>query len=60
MSDVTEGEPMIEELARPAEIAHLIDDDAEETLRIFRGILIAVALGLSVWGGLAWALTRVV
>lgn len=51
---------MIEELARPAEIAHLIDDDAEETLRIFRGILIAVALGLSVWGGLAWALTRVV
>ena len=60
MSDFTEGDPMIEELARPAELAHLMNDHLEDPLAVSRGILIAVALSLSVWGGLIWAVTKVV
>lgn len=60
MSDFTKGDPMIEELARPAETTHQMDDQLEDPLAVFRGLLIAVAVSLSVWGGLIWALTKVV
>lgn len=61
MSDFTEGDPMIEELARPAEMSYRVHDDSlDDPLAVFRGILIAVAVSLSVWGGLIWALTKFV
>ena len=61
MSDFTEGDPMLEELARPAEMAHPMQDDPlKDPLAVSRGIFIALALSLSVWGGMIWALTKVV
>jgi hypothetical protein len=60
MSDFTEGDPMIEELARPAGMAHPMGDDhLEDPLTASRGILMAVALSLSVWSCLIWAATKV-
>lgn len=61
MSDFTEGDPMIEELARPAEMTRRIHDDRlDDPFGFFRGVLIAVAMSLSIWGGLIWALTKFV
>lgn len=59
MSHVTEGEPMIDELARPDEVTHRRHEErVDDPVAVFRGILVAAALGSVVWAGLIWALGR--
>jgi hypothetical protein len=59
MSDFTEGDPMIEELAyaanmNPRSEQELLDDPSA----FFRGALIAVAVGMPAWGGLIWGVAK--
>ena len=55
MSDFTEGDSMIEELAysanmKPRSEQELLDDPSA----FFRGALIAIAVSMPVWSGLIW------
>jgi hypothetical protein len=60
MSDFTEGDPMIEELAYAAEMTNGSQDEhLEHPATFFRGALFAVALSLPVWSGLIWGLTKI-
>lgn len=59
MSDLTKGDPMIEELAYAANMIprgeqELLDDP----LAFFRGALVAIAVGLLVWSGLIWGVAK--
>jgi hypothetical protein len=59
MSDLTEGGPMIEELAyaanmKPRSEQELLDDPSA----FFRGALIAIAAGVLVWSGLIWGVAK--
>jgi hypothetical protein len=59
MSDFTEGDPMIEELAHPAEmLARNEQDLLEDPSTFFRGALVAVAVGVPAWSGLIWAAVK--
>jgi hypothetical protein len=59
MSDFTEGDPMIEELAYPAErMARNEQDLLEDPTTFFRGAFVAVAVGVPVWSGLIWGVAK--
>lgn len=59
MSDFTEGDSMIEELAysanmKPRSEQELLDDPSA----FFRGALIAIAVSMPVWSGLIWGVAK--
>jgi hypothetical protein len=55
-----EGEPMIQELARPTAMAHMAEDEhLEDPSAFFRGLLFAMVLSLPVWSALVLALTKI-
>jgi hypothetical protein len=59
MSDFTEGDPMIEELAYPAEMMARNEQDLpEDPTTFFRGAFVAVAVGVPVWSGLIWGVAK--
>jgi hypothetical protein len=59
MSDFTEGDPMIEELAYPAEVIPGNEQDLlEDPTTFFRGAFVAVAVSLPVWSGLIWGVAK--
>jgi hypothetical protein len=60
MSDTAEGEPMIQDLARPAVTTHTFQDERlEDPAVFFRGLIVAIALSVPLWGGLIWTLTKI-
>jgi hypothetical protein len=59
MRDFTEGDPMIEELAYPAEMMPNEQDLLEDPSTFFRGALVAVAVSLPVWSGLIWGVAKI-
>ena len=51
---------MIEELVRPAVVAHGIQDEhLEDTAALLHGLLVASAVSVAMWGALIWVLTKV-
>ena len=59
MSDVTEGDPMIE-VAPPAEMAYLAqNEELEDPAGLFRGLLVAIAVSVPLWAGLIWTLAKI-
>jgi hypothetical protein len=59
MSDFTEGDPMIEELAHPVEMMPGNEQDLlEDPSTFFRGALVAVAVGVPAWSGLIWGVLK--
>jgi hypothetical protein len=59
MSEFTEGDPMIEEIAYPAEMMPRNQQDLlEDPSTFFRGALVAVAVSLPVWSGLIWGVAK--
>lgn len=60
MSDFTEGDPMIEELAYPTTMMLRNEQDLlDDPLAFFRGALVAVAVSLPVWSGLIWGVAKI-
>jgi hypothetical protein len=65
MSDFTEGDPMIEELAYeelayPAKMMLRNEQDLlDDPLAFFRGALVAIAVSLPVWSGLIWGVAKI-
>jgi hypothetical protein len=57
MSDVTEGDPMIE-AAQPAEYLAQ-DEELEDPAGLFRGLLVAIAVSVPFWAGLIWTLAKI-
>jgi hypothetical protein len=50
---------MIQELA-PTAITHIVEDELlEDRPGLFRGLLMAAALSMPLWGGMIWALTKI-
>jgi hypothetical protein len=50
---------MIGDLARPAVTTHPFQDEhLEDPAVFFRGLLVAIAVSVPLWGGLIWTLTR--
>ncbi|MGH2680242.1 MAG: hypothetical protein ACRDG8_07130 [Actinomycetota bacterium] len=50
---------MLEELAGPAGKHSVRHGRSEDPVRLFRGILVSVALSLPVWIGTIWGLTKI-
>jgi hypothetical protein len=51
---------MIQELARPTEMTHIVHDELlEDRAGLFRGLLVAGALSAPLWGGMIWTLTKI-
>jgi hypothetical protein len=60
MSDTAEGEAMIQDLARPAVTTHTFQDEhLQDPAVFFRGLLVAIAVGVTMWSVLIWALTKI-
>ncbi|MDQ4108920.1 MAG: hypothetical protein M3138_08975 [Actinomycetota bacterium] len=59
MSDFTERESMIEEIAYPADMMPTNEQDLlEDPSTFFRGALVAIAVSLPVWSGLIWGAAK--
>ena len=51
---------MIQELARPIAMTHIVHDELlEDRAGLFRGLLVAVAVSVPLWGGLIWGLSKI-
>jgi hypothetical protein len=51
---------MMRELARPTVMAHRVQDELlEDRAGLFRGLLVATAVSVPLWGGLIWTLTKI-
>jgi hypothetical protein len=51
---------VIQELARPTAMAHMVQDEhLEDPSAFFRGLLLAIAASVPVWGALILALTKI-
>jgi hypothetical protein len=60
MSDTKEGEPMIQDLARPTAMAHMAQDEyREDPSAFFRGLLLAIVVSVPVWSALILALGKI-
>jgi hypothetical protein len=59
MRRITEGDPMLEDVAVPAGTSRTLDAGLDDPSAFFRGLLVAISLSLPIWSGLIWALTRV-
>jgi hypothetical protein len=54
------GGAMIQELARPTAMTHVVRDELlEDRAGLFRGLLVAVGLSVPLWGGMIWTLTKI-
>lgn len=59
MSDLTEGDRMIEELAYAANMIPRSEQELQDDpTAFFRGALVAVAVGLVVWSGVIWGVAK--
>jgi hypothetical protein len=55
-----EGEPVIQELTRSTAMAHMVQEEhLEDPSAFFRGLLLAIAVSVPVWGALILALTKI-
>ena len=60
MSDFTEGDNLIEELAYPTTMMLRDEQDLlDDPLAFFRGALVAIAVSLPVWSGLIWGVAKI-
>jgi hypothetical protein len=60
MSETAEGEPMIQDLARPTVTTHPFQDEhLEDPAVFFRGLLVAIAVSVTMWSVLIWAATKI-
>ena len=51
---------MIQELARPAAVAHRVQGELlEDRAGLFRGLLVAIAVSVPLWAGLIWTFTKI-
>jgi hypothetical protein len=51
---------MIQDLARPTAVAHRVQGEPrEDPAGLFRGLLVAIAVSVPLWGGLIWTLTKI-
>jgi hypothetical protein len=60
MSETAEGEPMIQDLAHAVVTTHPFQDEhLEDPAVFFRGLLVAIAVSVTMWSVLIWAATKI-